>query len=98
MLGNRAEAIYRGRAEPPLQTLEQPIRALGGRFCLEQIGVVALERAECATRHSQRHGRNRQRNTLQSILDETQQALSVQSRLAQIEALDRGRSMQMLEG
>src|SRR5262245_55093820 len=97
MLGNGAQAVYRRRAEPSLQALEQRARSLGLRFGLEQIGVAALERPEYAARHAQRDGRHRERNTLQAILDETQQPLSIESRLAQIEALDGRRPVQVQE-
>src|SRR5262245_25876595 len=95
MLGDGAQAIHGCSAEPPLQTLEQRLRALCEWFCLEQIGVPTLERPEYAALHLQSHGRDRQRAALQSILDQMQQSISIQRRLAQIEALDGRRPMQV---
>ena len=59
MLGNGAQTIHGRSAEPPLQTLEQSLRALCERLGLEQIGVLTLERSEYAALHSQSHGRDR---------------------------------------
>src|SRR5919108_372468 len=97
VLGHGAQSVYRRPAESLLQSFEQNLHSLLERLRLEQTGAFALERPECTTPQTQCQGRNRQDTALQSILDEIEQALSLVRRLAQIEAFDRGRMMQMLE-
>ena len=53
--------------------------------------------AETRRSHAQSHGRNRQRAALQPILDEMQQSISIRSRVAQVEAFDGRRPVQVLE-